>query len=211
MRAVWIRVEQYNGQGCVCVRASGSHRAPFWQVRRVIQMFKSACHFLMFPLYWFRCFQPWLPLVTIIARPLVSERVWPQLRLVQQTNPEMNLECFECSVLFVLKPLSPFIFAPADEHDAVQKKTFTKWINSQFSKVCESYLHPFFSKNKLFLCVFAVIKWNYLRAISAKTNSSLWGFYPTAKPKTLGCLWANFFCVCGPDFRFHHSKIYAIR
>lgn len=29
----------------------------------------------------------------------------------------------------------PFYLCSTDEHDAVQKKTFTKWINAQLSKV----------------------------------------------------------------------------
>jgi hypothetical protein len=34
-----------------------------------------------------------------------------------------------------IHPVLVFSFSPADEHNDVQKKTFTKWINARFSKV----------------------------------------------------------------------------
>ncbi|KAL2082234.1 hypothetical protein ACEWY4_022052 [Coilia grayii] len=38
-----------------------------------------------------------------------------------------------------------FLFSSTDEHDAVQKKTFTKWINAQFSKRGKSAIKDLFS------------------------------------------------------------------
>ncbi|XP_060750696.1 utrophin-like isoform X3 [Tachysurus vachellii] len=41
-----------------------------------------------------------------------------------------------------------FHFPPLDEHDAVQKKTFTKWINAQFSKTGKAVIKDLFSDLK---------------------------------------------------------------
>ncbi|XP_058266375.1 utrophin isoform X2 [Hemibagrus wyckioides] len=41
-----------------------------------------------------------------------------------------------------------FDFPPLDEHDAVQKKTFTKWINAQFSKTGKAVIKDLFSDLK---------------------------------------------------------------
>uniref|UniRef100_A0A8D0DED2 Utrophin n=1 Tax=Sander lucioperca TaxID=283035 RepID=A0A8D0DED2_SANLU len=43
---------------------------------------------------------------------------------------------------------NPFSFCSTDEHDAVQKKTFTKWINAQFSKTGKTPIKDMFSDLK---------------------------------------------------------------
>ncbi|XP_053096621.1 utrophin isoform X2 [Pangasianodon hypophthalmus] len=48
----------------------------------------------------------------------------------------------------LFKKRKKFDFPPLDEHDAVQKKTFTKWINAQFSKMGKAVIKDMFSDLK---------------------------------------------------------------